>query len=468
MALSLSLILFSNPLQARDIEGYGDLLKIYAEGLSEEEQAAFMISIQSEADKALERILRKELPSTLSERQYMLRQSESIPTKIFKFNETYTAVGFEKTLHFKGNWEKAAYMLLFEVQGPHNLVYKNNYLFWKGKSSSLPEYVGISSDYLCKNLSVLSQMPDCGKEPSTTVAKAETVEKTKPVPPEPIAQVEPQTPPKPQTAEKPKTTEVMPKPQKETQNEAMIMQRLAALSAELRQINAAVQEKADRNHTHNGKDITSGIILQNYLDASVARDWEIQNAPGKVIAGDVNDAYVKSLENRIMELENTVRTLSALAEGVSRDQNTLLLSGVNVQIVNGTGSTGDDVNGLGNLIVGYNKPREEADPSERNGSHNIIVGDEHTYTSYGGFVAGLSNSISGAYSTVSGGLRNVASGDYSAVSGGHFKTAEGVYALSQPDASKPPKEEKEEGGCFIGLIKDTFFQFLPGSGQAGK
>ena len=36
---------------------------------------------------------------------------------------------------------------------------------------------------------------------------------------------------------------------------------------------------------------------------------------------------------------------------------TALFTGVNVQVVNGLGKT-DIINGLGNLIVGYNAPRE--------------------------------------------------------------------------------------------------------------
>merc|ERR1711957_256642 len=133
---------------------------------------------------------------------------------------------------------------------------------------------------------------------------------------------------------------------------------------------------------------------------------------------------------------------------------------------NGEGSTGD-TNGKGNLIIGYNEPRDslmevpksaegledieakkveavELDVSDsRGGSHNLIIGDEHEYTSYGGIVTGLRNGISNKYSAVVGGLGNEASGffstvtgragneasgDYSSISGGYGNTASGKYS----------------------------------------
>ncbi len=121
-------------------------------------------------------------------------------------------------------------------------------------------------------------------------------------------------------------------------------------------------------------------------------------------------------------------------------------SGVNVQIVNGIGSTGS-INGLGNLIVGYDAPRatgvsvcndgQHADQasceaaggvwaqSHKSGSHNIVGGDESSYSSYGGLVAGRYNVINGTFASVSGGAQNNASTIYSSVSGGAGNTASG-------------------------------------------
>src|SRR5207253_11308856 len=62
---------------------------------------------------------------------------------------------------------------------------------------------------------------------------------------------------------------------------------------------------------------------------------------------------------------------------------------------------------------------------DRSGSHNVVVGDEHTYSSFGGLVAGSHNSITGRFASVTGGGFNTASGDHSSVSAGGFNSASG-------------------------------------------
>src|SRR3989344_4199711 len=103
---------------------------------------------------------------------------------------------------------------------------------------------------------------------------------------------------------------------------------------------------------------------------------------------------------------------------------TALFTGVNVQVVNGLNATAS-ANNVGNLIVGYNEP---FGTPARSGSHNIVLGHQHEYTSYGGLVAGLRNTISAMYAGVSGGFNNTASGVYASVSGGIQNTASGIYA----------------------------------------
>ena len=121
---------------------------------------------------------------------------------------------------------------------------------------------------------------------------------------------------------------------------------------------------------------------------------------------------------------------------------TIRFTGVNVQIVNGLGATngfpGDDdavdpvqttTNGVGNLIVGYNEdPQNGFIINYRTGSHNMVVGSRHNYTSFGGLVVGTFNEISGAYSSVSGGRFNDARGDGSSVSGGNGNKAIGSFS----------------------------------------
>ena len=102
---------------------------------------------------------------------------------------------------------------------------------------------------------------------------------------------------------------------------------------------------------------------------------------------------------------------------------TLKIEGVNVQITDGTGSTASN-SGLGNLTVGYNELGNFFGDF-RTGSHNLIVGSQNSYSSYGGIVAGRSNSVLSGFSTVSGGFFNKATGFNSSVSGGHDNIAAG-------------------------------------------
>jgi len=129
---------------------------------------------------------------------------------------------------------------------------------------------------------------------------------------------------------------------------------------------------------------------------------------------------VTQLESSVAQLESSVTQLEELFAGVTRNAGTIRFSGVNVQIVNGAGST-DTTNYVGNLIVGYN----EDDGDVHSGSHNIVVGKWHTYSSYGGLVTAFNNSITAPYACVSGGQENTASGDCSSVSGGYLNYAPG-------------------------------------------
>lgn len=145
-----------------------------------------------------------------------------------------------------------------------------------------------------------------------------------------------------------------------------------------------------------------------------------------------------------------------LDDGFGNLMKTVRFEGVNVQIVNGLGATNslpadpyetDPVitmtNGLGNLIVGYQEVREVPNPGDpsapaiceggtydpnidiRTGSHNVVVGHQHNYESFGGVVFGRRNWTGGAYAVVTGGINNRAGGLWSAVSAGQRNSAEG-------------------------------------------
>jgi outer membrane murein-binding lipoprotein Lpp len=156
---------------------------------------------------------------------------------------------------------------------------------------------------------------------------------------------------------------------------------------------------------------------------------------------------VAVLRARIEQLETENATLQAAStdhgtrvgtlETASADHETKLASvtmsgtdfvftGVNVHVRSGSGATDGSMNGLGNLIVGYDEARTVS--SDKSGSHNLVIGPEHSYPSYGGLVAGLENTISGPYASVSGGFYNTASVICASVSGGNGCDAEGIYS----------------------------------------
>lgn len=114
-----------------------------------------------------------------------------------------------------------------------------------------------------------------------------------------------------------------------------------------------------------------------------------------------------------------------LDDGSGNDCKTIQISGVNVRLVNGIGVTASQ-NCLGNLIVGYNEPGFGAD--DRSGSHNVVVGTGHSYSSHGGLVVGERNTISAPHASVCGGLENQATGTHSSVTGGSENIASGRYA----------------------------------------
>ena len=104
--------------------------------------------------------------------------------------------------------------------------------------------------------------------------------------------------------------------------------------------------------------------------------------------------------------------------------------GANVHIRSGSEKTSDGkaLAGLGNLVIGYNEssPSQMKNPEKgRSGSHNLIVGDRHQYTSYGGIVAGRGNTISQPGATVLAGKLNIANGPYSSITGGAGNQATG-------------------------------------------
>jgi hypothetical protein len=120
----------------------------------------------------------------------------------------------------------------------------------------------------------------------------------------------------------------------------------------------------------------------------------------------VGDALT-DLQARLAVLEGAIQSINEKLACVSpnSDYNNVYFEGCNVHVRNTTGAT-TNTDGFGNLIVGY----DEGD-GDKTGSHNLVVGARHTYSSYGGLVAGFSNSVTIPYGSVLGGVGRSAPGN---------------------------------------------------------
>jgi len=143
---------------------------------------------------------------------------------------------------------------------------------------------------------------------------------------------------------------------------------------------------------------------------------------------------VEAQRELIATLQSTVADLQSRLGCMSKTGDDVYFTGCNVHVRSGLGGTGPNVNGLGNLIVGYNEDattiptNPPLEPSVRTGSHNIIVGAGHSYTDRGGLVVGVANKITARFATITGGFKNTASGAYANVSGGSNNVASGSFS----------------------------------------
>jgi hypothetical protein len=163
-------------------------------------------------------------------------------------------------------------------------------------------------------------------------------------------------------------------------------------------------------------------------------------------------AMIATLQVQVAALETSNAALVNLLQHFSRTGNDVYVTAANLHIVNGTGATDGAVNGLGNLIVGYNEPPLAQIGGEScslgqyttlqdctnnggiwalrhtSGSHNLVLGEANSYSSYGGIVAGHKNHVLAPNATIVGGENNFAREYSSSISGGYGNVASGVYA----------------------------------------
>jgi len=179
------------------------------------------------------------------------------------------------------------------------------------------------------------------------------------------------------------------------------------------------------------------LAADNALQASIGSETAARAAADTTLQSNINaEAITRIAEDGTTLASAKAYTDTKVAAGgggalsflqpyISLDVNSIngvsgphiIFSGANVHVRSGSGSTDDNntLTGLGNLFVGYNEQRTE--DVSRTGSHNLIVGGQHSFTQHGGLAAGAANTLDGV-SAFAAGVRNVASGDFSSISGG--------------------------------------------------
>lgn len=206
-------------------------------------------------------------------------------------------------------------------------------------------------------------------------------------------------------------------------------------------------------------------------------------------AAEVNQNF-EMLEMEIEALQAQIMVLQSKTQFIEIEPGDLnglagphlIVSGVNLHVRSGTGTT-DDAGapvGLGNLVLGYNETATGQAAGDRGGSHNLVIGPRNRYSSFAGIVAGADNRISGEQATVTGGQFNSATAAFAHISGGGgatdnlFNTASGEYAsilgglrnVASGDNSCISGGSNQTASGFVSAVSGGGFNVASGAGAA--
>jgi hypothetical protein len=148
-------------------------------------------------------------------------------------------------------------------------------------------------------------------------------------------------------------------------------------------------------------------------------------------AGEVIEGQQEEIDALEVLLEDLAAQVAALADNhltcATQVGDDVRFEGCNVHVLDGSGDTDGATNGVGNLFIGYNE-LVYADAADRTGSHNLVIGEGHSFTSYGGIVAGRRNHVLAENASVLGGQANRATGARSVVVAGQSNVSGGLNA----------------------------------------
>lgn len=213
-------------------------------------------------------------------------------------------------------------------------------------------------------------------------------------------------------------------------------------------------------------DLANGAVTSEKLSFPVYTEAEV-------------DTLIAGLASDIADLQSQVVALQQLLQHFSRAGNEITISGANLNLNNGTGSSWS-TNGLGNLTVGYNELRNDGSDS-RSGSHNIVRGIYNNYNGYCGSVGGehnqiglngvvlngYNNSATGSWATIVTGLNNASTGTYSLVASGEVNSATGLNAVVMTGFGNLASGTGAAVGGGWGNVADGTFSVVGGGRSRG-
>ena len=178
---------------------------------------------------------------------------------------------------------------------------------------------------------------------------------------------------------------------------------------------------------------------------------DFQLAP-VLVDGDELLTVLQFMQTQITSLQSQVASLEAaaipgLVDYVSVDDlsHTVLISGANFQVVNGSESQLSE-NALGNIVVGYNPVDSVEQNDLRTGSHNLILGSGQTYLGSCNIIGGNGNQTNGDFGIVSG-LTN----EYSGYGGGMIGGSQNLSSLTYGATLGGKKNTlNSDGGAIVG------------------
>jgi hypothetical protein len=194
------------------------------------------------------------------------------------------------------------------------------------------------------------------------------------------------------------------------------------LRSKIEHIRDKIEDRHERHHDNNqGGSPGSLTALQaevaNLKSALATANGQLAVLDGRLKALESSGGGGGSTSSVLTELAKYVTVDPGIVNGLKGPHVVFHHANVHVQSGSGTTAEASGPTGLGNLIVGYNE-MPILQGWSRGGSHNLVVGPSHTFSSTGGVVFGSRNVISGQYATTLGGVQNSSQGAASSILGG--------------------------------------------------